>query len=63
MIIRICCCCPTELGPPINDGKEQTAYSHGFCQRHYDEAMSNLNSQFAELRGDRAHGGEHERAV
>ena len=58
MIIRICCCCPTELGPPIDDGNEQTTYSHGFCQRHFDEQMANMESQFAELPADLAHGEE-----
>ena len=56
MIIRICCCCQAELGPPIDDGKEQTTYSHGFCQRHFDEQMANMDRQFAELPADRAFG-------
>ena len=37
--------------------------SHGLCERDYQEAMANINSQIAELQGDRAHGGEHEQAV
>ena len=56
MITRICCCCPAELGPPIDDGKTETTYSHGFCQKHYDEQMASINAQFAELSADRAHG-------
>ena len=57
MIRSICCVCGIQYGTKP-DGQEQVLDSHGFCQRHYDEAMAAIESQFAELPADLAHGEE-----
>ena len=54
MIIRACCCCQASLGPPIDDGKAEISVSHGYCESCGAAAMSNMESQFAELPADRA---------
>ena len=53
-IISVCCVCGIQYGTkePNSPGN---AISHGFCQRHFDEAMANLDRQFAELPEDRSH--------
>lgn len=53
MIARACCVCGSELGPPIDDGKPETVVSHGYCQRHFDEAMMEARGMLDELPGDR----------
>ena len=62
MIRSVCMICGVQYGTKP-DGRQEVRDSHGFCQLHYDEAMANINSQIAELQGDRAHGGDNERAV
>jgi hypothetical protein len=52
MILRQCCCCGVSLGAPIDDGVDRVSVSHGYCERHYDDAMLQLQSQFAELPAD-----------
>jgi hypothetical protein len=53
MIRRVCCVCGIQYGTKP-DGREGVSDSHGFCQRHYDEQMANIESQFAELSADLA---------
>lgn len=53
MIRSICCVCNIQYASK-DDGQAEVLDSHGFCQRHYDEAMANINSQFAELPADMA---------
>lgn len=53
MIRSICCVCGIQYGTKP-DGRTEVLDSHGFCQRHYDEAMANIEAQFAELQADRA---------
>lgn len=55
MIRSMCCVCGIQYGEK-QDGQSGVRDSHGFCQRHYDEAMANIESQFAELPADLAHG-------
>jgi hypothetical protein len=51
MIRSVCCVCGIQYGTKP-DGMDGVRDSHGFCQRHYDEAMANIESQFAELPAD-----------
>jgi hypothetical protein len=51
-MIRRVCFCGVELGPPIDDGQDRVIYSHGYCERHYDEAMLQIKNEFAELPAD-----------
>jgi hypothetical protein len=54
MTIRsVCCVCGIQYGTKP-DGLAEVRESHGFCQKHYDEAMANIESQFAELPADLA---------
>jgi hypothetical protein len=53
MIRSICCVCGIQYGTKT-DGQESVRDSHGFCQRHYDEQMANIEIQFAELSADMA---------
>jgi len=53
MIARACCVCGDSLGPPIDDGKSELVVSHGYCQKHFDEAMLEARGTLAELEGDR----------
>ena len=50
----ICCVCGIQYGTRP-DGQSEITESHGYCERHYDEAMANIKAQFAELPADRAH--------
>jgi hypothetical protein len=54
MIRSVCCVCGVQYGTKP-DGQDGVLDSHGFCQKHYDEAMAAIESQFAELQADRAH--------
>jgi hypothetical protein len=54
MIRRICMVCGVEHSPPIDDGRPGAVESHGYCERHYDEAMLALKDEFAELPADGA---------
>jgi len=55
MILRECCCCGVSLGEPVDDGLDGSSVSHGYCQKHYDEAMVQIQSQFADYPADRPH--------
>jgi hypothetical protein len=57
MLRVICCVCKIQYGTKP-DGRTEVLDSHGFCQRHYDEAMAAIESQFSELPTDLAHGEE-----
>lgn len=48
MIRSICCVCGIQYGTK-HDGRHEVLDSHGFCQKHYDEAMAAIESQFADL--------------
>jgi len=54
MTRRICCVCGASLGPPIDDGRDQVVDSHGYCERHFDEAMLQIKNELAELPADGA---------
>jgi hypothetical protein len=54
MIRSVCCVCGIHYGTKP-DGRAEVLDSHGFCQKHYYEAMANIESQFAELPADLAH--------
>lgn len=53
MIRSVCCVCHIQYGTKAHD-EPGDLISHGLCQRHCDEAMANINSQFAELEAGRA---------
>lgn len=54
MILRECCVCGSSLGESIDDGRTDVVVSHGYCQKHFDEAMIEARGTIAELEGDRA---------
>lgn len=56
MIRSVCCVCDKIYGTKP-DGRHEVSDSHGYCERCYDEAMLQLNSQFAEYPSDRPYGG------
>lgn len=51
MIRSVCMICGVEYGIK-EDGSEGVRDSHGYCQRHYDEAMIAIQNEFAELPAD-----------
>jgi hypothetical protein len=53
MIRSVCCVCGIQYGTKF-DGRSEVRDSHGYCERHYDEAMVQLKGQFAELPADGA---------
>ena len=55
MIRSVCQICGIQYGTK-DDGQPEVRDSHGFCQRHYDEALAAIETQFAELPADRARG-------
>lgn len=52
MIRSVCCVCGHVYGTRI-DGQAEVRDSHGYCQKHYDEAMIEARGPLAELEGDR----------
>ena len=56
MIRSVCCVCDKVYGLKF-DGLAEVRDSHGYCERHYDEEMIKLKSQYAELPADRPYGG------
>ncbi len=52
MIRSVCCVCGCVYGTK-EDGKPEVMDSHGYCQKHYDEAMIEMRSWFAEIDADR----------
>ena len=53
MIRSVCCVCGIQYGEKP-DGQVEVRDSHGFCQKHYDEAMAAIEMQFADLPADGA---------
>jgi hypothetical protein len=53
MIVRECCVCGSSLGNSIDDGRPDVVVSHGYCQKHFDEAMIEMRATLAELEPDR----------
>lgn len=51
MIRSVCMICGVQYGTK-EDGSEGVRDSHGYCQRHYDEAMIAIQNEFAELPAD-----------
>jgi hypothetical protein len=46
MIRSICSVCKIQYSTK-QDGRAEVSDSHGYCQRHYEEAMANIERQFA----------------
>lgn len=52
MLRSVCCVCGYVYGTK-DDGQNEVLDSHGYCQKHYDEAMIELGATLAELEPDR----------
>ena len=48
MIRSICSVCKIQYGTKP-DGRSEVSDSHGYCQRHYEEAMADIERQFAAM--------------
>jgi len=55
MIRSVCCVCEAVYRTK-DDGRQSVVDSHGYCERHYDEAMLDVKSYFAELSATGAEG-------
>ena len=48
MIRSICSVCKIQYGEKP-DGRDEVSDSHGYCQRHYEEAMADIERHFAAM--------------